>query len=124
MNELVPLLNVENVSASIAFYEAALGAKIENSWELEGQVRWARVRFDGDSLMLNTPEGTSSAERQHRAEFADAVLYLMCTDAPRIRNKLSSNGLPVGSISHEEYGNDEFVLRDPDGYVIRFSSPR
>ncbi len=124
MNELVPLLNVENVSASIAFYEAALGAKVENSWELEGQVRWARVRFEGGSLMLNTPEGTSSAERQSRAEFADAVLYLMCTDAPRIRNKLASNGLPVGSISHEEYGNDEFVLRDPDGYVIRFSSPR
>jgi uncharacterized glyoxalase superfamily protein PhnB len=80
MNELVPLLNVENVSASISFYEAALGAKVENSWELEGQVRWARVRFEGGSLMLNTPEGTSSAERQSRAEFADAVLYLCLRD--------------------------------------------
>ena len=124
MSELVPLLNVEDVSTSIEFYETALGADVENSWEMEGRIRWARLRFDGGSLMLNTPDNASSSGRESRAEFADAVLYLMCADAPGLRGKLASAGLQAGPISHEEYGNDEFSLRDPDGYVIRFSSPR
>ncbi len=124
MSELIPLLNVEDVGTSLEFYKTALGADVENSWELEGRIRWARIRFDGGALMLNTPDSISSGGRENRAEFADAVLYLMCADAPRLREKLASAGLQGGPIRHEEYGNDEFSLRDPDGYVIRFSSPR
>jgi len=30
----------------------------------------------------------------------------------------------VGELREEEYGNVEFAVRDPDGYTIRFSSPR
>ena len=124
MRELVPLLNVEDVSASIAFYKTALGAEVENSWELEGCVRWARLRFDGGSLMLNTPDEVSSEGRMSRKEFADAVLYLMCEDATELRDRLASAGLEAGPMRHEDYGNDEFSVRDPDGYVVRFSSSR
>jgi uncharacterized glyoxalase superfamily protein PhnB len=124
LSELVPLLNVEDVSSSVAFYQRALGAEVENQWESEGRVRWARVRFDGGSLMLNQPDGASSSERRSRTEFSDAVLYLMCEDAGGLRQRLEVSGLAVGPMSEEDYGNDEFALRDPDGYVIRFSSPR
>ncbi len=124
MSELIPLLNVEDVGSSMAFYQRALNAEVENQWENEGRVRWARVRFDGGALMLNNPDGASSRERRSRAEFSDTVLYLMCEDASALRDRLKSTGLPVGPMSNEDYGNDEFALRDPDGYVIRFSSPR
>jgi catechol 2,3-dioxygenase-like lactoylglutathione lyase family enzyme len=82
MGELIPLLNVEDVSRSLAFYQTALGARVENRWDLEGTVRWARIGFEGGQLMLNTPDGASSTERRGRPEFADAVLYVMCEDAP------------------------------------------
>jgi uncharacterized glyoxalase superfamily protein PhnB len=124
MDRLISLLNVEDVSSSIAFYVRALNAEVDNQWESEGRVRWARVRFDGGSLMLNNPDGASSGERRSRAEFLDTVLYLMCEDATTLRARLKAEGLPVGPMSKEDYGNDEFALRDPDGYVIRFSSPR
>ena len=124
MSELIPLLNVEDVSQSIEFYGRALGAEVENQWELNGAVRWARIAFEGGKLMLNTPERVDSQERRNRAEFSDAVLYLMCEDAPARRAKLIESGLAVGEIAHEDYGNDEFSVRDPDGYAIRFSSPR
>ena len=124
MSELIPLLNVEDVSRSIAFYEKALGAKVENQWGLDGGIRWARIGFDGGRLMLNTPARANSAARRTRAEFSDTVLYVMCDDADSRRQELSTAGLPVGELHREEYGNDEFTVRDPDGYVIRFSSPR
>ncbi len=124
MNELVPLLNVENVSTSIGFYEKALSVTVENRWEIGGRVRWARVSFDGGRLMLNTPDPADSTERRSRSEFSDAVLYVMCEDAPARREQLASAGLAVGELHREDYGNDEFAVRDPDGYVIRFSSPR
>jgi len=124
MSELISLLNVEDVSRSIAFYARVLGAEVENQWEMDGQVRWARVGFAGGKLMLNTPEGASSDARRSRAEFADVVLYVMCDDAPARRTELLSAGLEAGALQQEEYGNTEFALRDPDGYSIRFSSPR
>jgi len=124
MSQLVPLLNVEDVYRSIGFYTTALGATVESQWEHEGTVRWARLGFPGGALMLNTPDGVSSAGRRERDEFSDAVLYLMCDDAPVRRQKLLTAGLAVGPLHAEDYGNDEFGVRDPDGYVIRFSSPR
>jgi uncharacterized glyoxalase superfamily protein PhnB len=124
LSEFIPLLNVEDVTKSIAFYETVLGAMVENNWEMEGRIRWARVCFEGGKLMLNTPDSASSAERKSRAEFADAVLYLMCDDAPARRERLLALGMAVSALHAEEYGNDEFAVRDPDGYAIRFSSPR
>jgi uncharacterized glyoxalase superfamily protein PhnB len=124
MGELIPLLNVEDVSRSLAFYQTALGARVENRWDLEGTVRWARIGFEGGQLMLNTPDGASSTERRGRPEFADAVLYVMCEDAPQRREKLLAAGLEAGPLREEDYGNAEFAVRDPDGYTIRFSSPR
>jgi len=124
MSELVPLLNVEDVSSSVSFYERALDAKVDSQWESDGRVRWAKIRFTGGALMLNEPDGASSLDRRGRKEFADVVLYLMCGDAAELRQRLAEAGLSVGALSHEDYGNDEFALRDPDGYAIRFSSPR
>ncbi|MGH0035689.1 MAG: VOC family protein [Myxococcota bacterium] len=124
MSELVPLLNVENVKRSIDFYRAVLGAEVENQWESDGKVRWARVSFDGGRLMLNTPGQAVRSDRADGPEFADIVLYVMCDDAPERRERLLAAGMDVGELRAEEYGNDEFAVRDPDGYALRFSSPR
>lgn len=124
MSQLVPLLNVEDVSTSVSFYERALGAEVDSEWENEGRVRRARIRFEGGALMLNEPDGASSSDRRSRTEFSDVVLYLMCGDAAELWQRLAEAGLSVGALSREDYGNDEFALRDPDGYAIRFSSPR
>jgi len=121
--ELIPLLNVEDVSLSLRFYTILLGAEVESQWGLKGRVLWARIGFRGGKLMLNTPDTATSAERRGRTEFADTVLYLMCDDAPARRDKLLDEGLAVSELSEEEYGNVEFSVRDPDGYAIRFSSP-
>lgn len=124
MSELIPLLNVEDVARSIAFYETVLGATVERRWEMGNRTRWARISFEGGKLMLNTPDAATSRERRSRPEFGDAVLYVMCDDAPAWRDRLLAAGIAVGPVEHEEYGNDEFGVRDPDGYAIRFSSPR
>jgi uncharacterized glyoxalase superfamily protein PhnB len=123
MNELIALLNVEDVGRSIAFYRTVLGATVENQWEMAGRIRWARIGFDGGKLMLNTPDGARSEERRGRTEFADIVLYLMCRDASERRAELLAAGLDAGALHTEPYGSDEFALRDPDGYALRFSSP-
>ena len=116
--------NVEDVARSLDFYATALGAGSRASGSTRDASSGPVSPFPGGSLMLNTPEAVSSTERRERAEFADAVLYLMCEDAPARRQQLLEAGLRVGELRAEDYGNDEFGVRDPDGYVIRFSSPR
>lgn len=122
MRQLVPLLNVESVDQSLAFYRTVLEATVLAQWESEGELRWARIGFEGGELMLNTPDGANSQARRARADFDDAVLYLMCEDAPARRAQLESAGIEVGPLRREDYGNDEFTLRDPDGYALRISS--
>lgn len=105
MSQLISLLNVEDVSRSIAFYARALGAAVESRWEAEGRVRWARIGFEGGKLMLNEPDGARSAGRSRRDEFADVVLYVMCDDAPARRATLVAAGLAPGALEPQAYGN-------------------
>jgi uncharacterized glyoxalase superfamily protein PhnB len=114
---------VDDVSVGVAFYERALGAEAGSRSQSEDRLRWARVRFDGGSLVLDAPDGASSAARRRSKDPSEVVLYGMCVDALGLREHLDAAGLPVGPRSREGYGTDEFSLRDPDGYVIRFSSP-
>ena len=123
MPELIPLLNVEDVRASVAFYTTVLpGASLAGQWEDEGRLRWAHLTFDGGSLMLNEPDTVSSSERRQRADFADVVLYLGCDDAHARREELAAAGIEAGAVSSETYGQDEFSVRDPDGYSLRIAS--
>jgi hypothetical protein len=55
MSELIPLLNVQDVGRSIAFYATALDAKVESQWGSEGRVRWARIGFDGGKRCSTSP---------------------------------------------------------------------
>ncbi len=123
MDSLIPLLNVEDVAESIVFYQRAFDAQVENQWEDAGRIRWARIRFEGGVLMLNTPDGASSEDRRTRPAFREVVLYRTCGDAAAERRRLEESGLSVGPLDEEDYGNLEFGVRDPDGYEIRFSSP-
>jgi catechol 2,3-dioxygenase-like lactoylglutathione lyase family enzyme len=49
MTGITPLLKVEDVERSSAFYRDVLGLAIVNRWHDQGRLRWARLERNGAS---------------------------------------------------------------------------
>ncbi|MEX2170929.1 MAG: VOC family protein [Pirellulales bacterium] len=52
IQEVVPLLFVEDINRSVAFYKDKLGFELAMKWEPEGQLSWCRMERDGAAMML------------------------------------------------------------------------
>ena len=119
-SKVVPLLNVRDCAASIAFYRR-LDFEIVSSWPEEGGARFALLRCGDVEMMLNQP---SEALAPRGAEpYSGPILFFRVASAPSLWAELRDKGLQPRPPSRESYGFDEMLLSDPDGYWLAFSSP-
>ncbi|MFI4936364.1 MAG: VOC family protein [Caulobacterales bacterium] len=116
------LLNVADVERSLAFWQAVLGFEVVTRFEPDGRLMFAMLQSGETPLMLNG-RGSDPAERRARSDYTDAVLYFRVDDVRETYAMLRANGVEVGEPQAQEYGLDEIILRDPDGYEIAFTSP-
>jgi len=123
IDRLIPLLNVESVIRSIAFYRDHLGFEVLHEWEDGGRVRWAWLEHGGVKLMLNEPDEAPSRARRKRGPYSDAVFYFHVPDVDALHERLKAADLALGELKDESYGFREFYLRDPDGYELGFGTP-
>jgi catechol 2,3-dioxygenase-like lactoylglutathione lyase family enzyme len=125
--ELSPLFNVTDMRASLAFYVDGLGFELREEYELEGETLWVALQSGDAKLMLNrttsADASTHSSRRRAAPSYSGLVLYLYVDDARTAHAELSAKGLSPGEVEQEEYGLEEFYLRDPDGYEIGIGSP-
>lgn len=122
MNRLTPLLNVQDIPHSLAFWRDLLGFEVVDSYEWEGRLAWARLQKGQVAVMLNG-RGGEPGHRLSREPYTDAVLCFGVDDVHALVSDLRAKGLQVEDPEAQEYGLDEIVLRDPDGYDLAFSSP-
>jgi len=115
---LTVLLNVEEVPRSIAFYAQTMGFSVIDSWQYEGNIRWAKLAAGSIELMLNEHGENSPARRQKQHGHRDVVLYFDVDEIDRLWNQFNRDGLKPGVIRMEDYGTRQFALMDPDGYEI------
>lgn len=120
---VVPLLNVEDIDRSIAFYTTALPFQLAQKTEAAGRPVWALLQAGPVKLMLNRPDHADSTARRRRPSYGDVVLYITVDSARDCHEKLRAKGIAAGDISLEAYGMEEFLLRDPDGYEVAIASP-
>lgn len=124
MNALTPLLNVTDATRSVSFYCEVLGLEIDRKFECDGKLVWAHLRKGAIQLMINASgERAARGERSGARTYDDAVLYFSVDDAHKLHQDLESRGYEPGPVERQDYGLDEFTLRDPDGYELGFGSP-
>jgi len=115
------------MQASLAFYVDGLGFELREEYELEGETLWVALQSGDAKIMLNraTAEDGAAISKRRRAapSYSGLVLYLYVDDARAAHAELSAAGLDPGEVEQEEYGLEEFYLRDPDGYEIGVGSP-
>ena len=130
-NKLIPELSVSNFDVSLKFYTSVLGFKIE--YQREEQKKFAFLSYQGSQIMIeeylgdsNSPWNTGKLEYP----FGRGINFQIdVDDIEPIVESLVQNNYPIKMLPEENWyrrenellGNKEFLIVDPDGYLLRFS---
>ncbi|MCA9021911.1 MAG: VOC family protein [Planctomycetaceae bacterium] len=120
VQELVPLLFVEDVSDSVDFYCNQLGFEMKHKWEPDGTLAWCRLERGNAALMLQLAcpdEDGTAAERCKGVGF-----FFHCDDAQAVYEELLFRGLDLEPPRVAFYGMNQLFLKDPDGYDLCFQN--
>ncbi len=119
VQEIVPLLRVEDIARSVDFYCAKLAFAMTMNWESDGKLQWCRLERDGAALMLQRAcdEDGSPDGRGRGVEF-----YFNCEDANAEHARLAGCGLKLDPPKVAFYGMNQLYLKDPDGYELCFQN--
>ncbi|MBN2458208.1 VOC family protein [Candidatus Woesearchaeota archaeon] len=135
-NKLIPELGVIDFDKSINFYVEIVGFKMEYfRGDGKQEHRFALISMQGSQLMID--EITDPGSKDDR--FITAKLeypfgrginfQIMVENADSILSRLEKNRYPIHMGLKENWyrqddqllGNKEFMVLDPDGYLLRFA---
>lgn len=127
-NALVPELLVRDFARSLDFYCRVLGFEVAYQ---RPEHRFAYLRLGEAQLMLEEDDGEASEWRVEplEAPFGRGLnLSIRCADALALIGRIEAAGVPLRRGAEErwyrqdeqEHGECNFLLQDPDGYLLRF----
>jgi catechol 2,3-dioxygenase-like lactoylglutathione lyase family enzyme len=120
LRSLVPVLDVQDVDASIDFYCDGLGFTLYDKVEWAGKTEWALLRCDDVQLMLCASQRGDNEEAPNHA--SDGMFFLYHDNLESLRVYLGSRGYTNANEGvPPSIGKRDFYLRDPDGYILWFS---
>ena len=123
IQQLVPLLMVQDMERSLAFYATGLGFEIKDTWKPEGKIRWCWLEQGGAALMLQEWGAADPRRTELLGKVGAGVGFnFQCTDAISFYKSVKERGIGV---QRPFVGNNMWVasLDDPDGYSLHFESP-
>ncbi|HSJ15495.1 MAG TPA: VOC family protein [Longimicrobiales bacterium] len=106
-----PMLHVDSIERSIAFYELLGFTTIDT--DRARPLGWARLHCEGGALMFLRAETPPDPAAQ------SILLYMYTDDLAGLREHLLGSGFEPPPIHYPEYmPSGELFLRDPDGYGV------
>jgi catechol 2,3-dioxygenase-like lactoylglutathione lyase family enzyme len=129
-NPLIPELYVLNFQKSIDFYTQILGFKIEYQRE---EPRFAFLSYQKSQLMIQQEDDN---EDWHNGKpeypFGRGLNFqIEANNVKQLVDRLKEINYPLKrglkdsyyKVRDDLYGYREFLVMDPDGYLLRFSQP-
>lgn len=125
-NKLIPELSVSNLNKSLKFYKN-IGFIIEYERQ---ENRFAFLSLEGSQVMIQEiSENDKWALENLKYPFGNGVNFqIEVKNVEKIYNKLKAINYSVAFEMQENWyrendkilGNKEFLVQDPDGYLLRF----
>ena len=128
-NCLIPELRVRDVQKSKEFYTKVLGFHVEYEREDFAMVVLDKCQIMLQQLTLPSPEGSWNVSEDMQYPFGRGInLQIILDDAIVVYNRIKAHNYPIfiEPIKSEYRENDviykvlEFLVQDPDGYLLRF----
>ena len=123
LQQLIPMLNVSNIGASLEFYQTAFGFEVVSDPAAVSDWRWATIRSGATELMLSESRRDPGEKRiadPHRDTDWPAIFYFYPDDGVALYAHIIGNGFEPTALEVTHYGMREFSLTDPDGHVLSF----
>lgn len=124
LESLTPNIMVENVNATIKFYEEFLGFKKVMSVPEEGDFAWAMIARDGVSLMLQQRASIVSEYPKFAEQPVGGTLifYIAVKGIDGVYTSLLKLPITIYIELHQTfYGRKEFTIMDCNGYLLTFA---
>jgi lactoylglutathione lyase len=122
LKKLTPNLVVSNVERSVAFYRDMLGFTLTATVPDASPFVFAIVQSGGVELFLNAPEPAIAEYPafKDRPIGGTLTLYVEVHGIRSLYETLRSSVPMVTGLEKKFYGVTEFVIQDPDGYLLTF----
>ena len=125
-NSLVPELTVSNFDNSLYFYVHILGFEIKYQRK---NPRFAYLEFESSQIMIEEYHGTWNTVNLEYPYGRGVNFQIECKDVQRIRTALENAHYEIYRQMQDTWydtetgpvGAKELLVRDPDGYLLRFS---
>ena len=125
-NKLIPELSVSDIKKSIDFYTIVLGFEIEYE---RPESKFAFLSFQGSQIMISQANGKWNTG-ELKFPFGRGINFQIEVDnITPIVESLRKNRHPIFIEPKDNWyrqgrfllGNREFLVQDPDGYLLRFA---
>lgn len=125
---LIPELDVRDLGASLEFWVSALGFAVAYA---RPESAFAYLERAGAQVMLNAINGNWSTGSLDPPFGRGINLQIEVASVDPILERLAARAWPLFRPCHdawyrlggEEIGCRQFLVQDPDGYLLRFSQP-
>jgi catechol 2,3-dioxygenase-like lactoylglutathione lyase family enzyme len=112
-----PQFLVDDLDVATAFYETRLGFTRDFVYECF----YASVSRDGATIHLKCAPKLDAA-RLHRKSGEHLDAFVSVTGVNELYDELVSRGAPIAKrVETRPWGERDFYVEDPDGYIICFS---
>lgn len=118
LQNIVPVLDVRDVDASIEFYKTALGFSVNDKVSWGGQTEWALLRSGQVQIMLCATQDMSNDDEH---VLTDNVFFIYIEDMDALEMQLNKAHIGAEDRGVDPGNSRDFYVRDPDGYVLWFS---
>ena len=120
---LIPMLNVSDISQSLAFYRDALGFEVVSDPEAVSEWKWATIRSGDTELMLSESGCDIGLKRDiDPQESTDwpVIFYFYPDSVEALHEHILKLGYRPTELIDTIYGMREFSIQDPDGHMLSF----
>jgi len=122
-NKLIPELSVTDFEKSLSFYKM-IGFVVEYTRE-----NFAFLSFQGSQIMIEKQNDTWKVDDLEKPFGRGINFQISVSNVEEILSVLEKNNYPIAfglethtyKVNDKEFCEKEFLVQDPDGYLLRFS---
>jgi len=118
--KLEPLIYVSDLQKSIGFYINILGFRLDELYPSKDNPSYAPIFIGDYKLMLCLARETNKKFYMKGLGGSGLQLFIQVDKVDEIYQKVKSNVEIIDDIETKSWGDREFTIKDPDGYLITF----
>jgi len=122
MGRVVPVFTVADISLTINWYQNYLGFW-SNPFPPNPPYVFAMMFRDDIEIMLQRLQGYEKPDDYQRRPGGVWDVYIRMEGVKELYDAIRNDVTIVQALRKQPYGNWEFEVKDPNGYVLVFSEP-